>query len=464
MTEYQKRKRQSLASRALCPRGRLSFLSSLLAVALFLTAFPKTARADQAAIDAELIARMRNVVAQLVPTGGTDWQKYLNKRFYIASKLDAAGASLNWNTDNGVPGAWKWSGATATLDAPDGVRKPDSPLRKPYFNNRTYYVYSGEQLKFAMDQFMGTSTPLLTRAISIQADIDLNGQAGKVWSCINYLNKVDIQGNGHTIYNLRVDDSHESRTAPNTNENVYAAFIGRAYGLRMENLTFANANICGDYEFVDSKMTYGGRYAHSSGIVGMLSTDGAVGAVDTQITDVTVKDSMIVGAAQVGALSGRTSTAFSHKIYLDHCYAENNICFGEQHVSSLCSSINNIYSAEYCYSVGSVVISTGGHSGGLFSCGAGIDHVSDCFVDAQVYGNIQTGVFAGVMSGISGNTGTLYSRCYASGFVEGTEAMGGFIGEFDDSHVTFQDCYSTALVGLRSGATDTGAFPWQKNR
>ena len=443
MTETATAKYGTLRKRAFA-----ALFSGIMTLSLCLTAFPKTARADQATIDAELIARMKNVVTQLAPTGGTDWQKYLNKRFYIATKLDATGATLNWNTTNSVPSTWKWSGGTAGPAWATGPEKPAVSNCIPYYDSAssTYYVWSGEQLYYALDKLSGSA--IARRTISIQEDIDLNGQAGKVWVCTDEMRHLTILGNGHTIYNLRVDDSRESRTAPNTNTKEYAAFIGRAYGLRMEHLTFTNVNICGDYHYVDSEID--GSYRHAAGVIGWLST---TTSHESLIEDVTVKNALIVGGAQVGALSGRTSTTSAAPLDLKNCYAENNICFGEQHISSLCSSINKIHSANYCYSIGSIVISTGGHSGGLFSCGADTGTISNCFVDAEVYGSTLTGVFGGSMSGVGS-----YSSCFSSGFVEGAEALGGFIGEQTQYNVTFQDCYSTALVGLRSGGNSIGGF------
>ena len=444
--------------RAVSKRVLSALFSGLMTLSICLSAFPKTARADQAANDADLIARMKNVVSTLAPTGGTSWEQYLNRRFYIATKLDAASPTLKWNTASGVPDTWKWSGAIAAGAWATGPAKPSLSTSIPYYDSasKTYYIWSGEQLLYALDKCSGAQS--LNRIISIQTDIDLNGQAGssRNWPCINELRDTFIDGNGFTIYNLRVDDSRESRTQPNTGANVYGAFIGYARGLDMRDLTFSYVNICGDYDG-----GFRNRYDHACGIIGFLNTFHMSGYTSnvSALTNVKVDNALIVGADQVGGLVGRTSTEPSFpSMNLSHCYAEDNVCFGRQHVSSLANSIVYIDVAEYCYSVGSVVISTGGHSGGLFSCGNGIERISDCFVDAEVYGNVQTGVFAGVMSGIIGNTGTLYSRCYSSGFVEGTDGMGGFIGELDANHMTFRDCYSTALVGLRSGATDTGGF------
>lgn len=210
-------------------------------------------------------------------------------------------------------------------------------------------------------------------------------------------------------------------------------------------------------------MSYNAGFSHAAGIVGFLTTGNSNAVIprnsnDSQMTDVTVNNALIVGGAQVAGLSGRTSTANTPKIDLKNCYAENNITFGEQHISSLASSIVKINTADRCYSVGSIVISTAGHSGGLFSCGSDFERLSNCFVDAEVYGNKTTGVFIG---NILGAPSRIVS-CFASGYVEGQEDMGGFIGSVINYNTAFYDCYSTALVGLRSNGQNIGGFLGRK--
>lgn len=226
-----------------------------LAIALALTlcvaaGLPNgSAKADAAAIDAPLIARIKNVVNTLAPTGGTTWEAYLNQRFYIATKLDRAKPTLNCSTDNSVAAGWKWTGVAASGAKATSAAKPASPLAIPYYNatTSTYYIWSGEQLRYALEACSQKPLTYQDHNLSLQADIDLNGQDGKVWACINELWNTTILGNGYTIYNLRVDDSNESRIAPNTNPNLYAAFIGKAVGVSMEHITFSYPNICGDH-------------------------------------------------------------------------------------------------------------------------------------------------------------------------------------------------------------------------
>lgn len=109
------------------------------------------------------------------------------------------------------------------------------------------------------------------------------------------------------------------------------------------------------------------------------------------------------------------------------------------------------------YAVDGVTISTGGHSGGFVSC-PGYCYVENCFCNITMYGNTQTGVFNGV-----NHYNNCFVNCGASGVVEGTSQVGGFVGDCtkgtssaDPSH--YINCYSTTMTGMQSQAFNMGGF------
>lgn len=154
---------------------------------------------------------------------------------------------------------------------------------------------------------------------------------------------------------------------------------------------------------------------------------------------------------------------------------------------------------EDCYSVDCTIFSTGSDSGAFISCGRTIV-ARNCFTNNTIYANDNTGGFIGRVvnanapfikdaRGDNGESpaghesftiGSYFTNCYSSGIVEGSTAMGGFVGldstkrsysniQKDDNSVTaavtsgysrtvYENCYSTAMVGMDYAGKYCGGF------
>lgn len=151
-----------------------------------------------------------------------------------------------------------------------------------------------------------------------------------------------------------------------------------------------------------------------------------------------------------------------------------------------------------CYSVDSTIFSTGHDSGAFISCGRGIV-AEGCFTNNTIYATDNTGGFIGrvvntnlpyIMDarGENGDNtvaknytiGSYFKDCYSSGIVEGSNAMGGFVGLdntrrnlnsiYTDtganprtstqnySSTLYENCYSTAMVGMDYAGKYCGGF------
>lgn len=407
---------------------------------------------------------------------------------------------FNWHTFSDEDGVIPWDGNTKevtsrteiiTYEADSTVNgKTDEPISKSAVNV-TYTVYdvrNASELYYAYSEAEKNFSSQNTK-INLLNDIDLNG-AEKIWEgkCFNGNHWLYIEGNGYTIYNMR---TYNTKIVSGSYGN--GAFLGGSLGntrLIMKNLNFSNC----------LSLSAGANYATAVAVSVIMSR--------AYLENVNVKNSFVYsGQDQTGTLMGREEGEKGN-VFVRNCSSQNCYVFGDDHSGGLTgcqhnygtkyqakynvefpsspevwmsddtASANNAYFPEIvenCYSVNCEVFSVGpeGDSGGLISCG-GKFICRNSFTNNIIYGRTRTGNFLGrivtLQSGANGlyddkgNRGVeiYFENCFASGTVEGTQEIGGFVG-FDSGLANagvavYKNCYSTAMVGMDFAGNRLGGF------
>lgn len=332
-----------------------------------------------------------------------------------------------------------------------------------------YDVGTAEELRGAMDQVINAA-PHSNIKINLTNDINLNG-AEQVWAPVHIKGNdhgwIYLEGNGHTIYNMRV---HEA--------GVYMGFFGNVHSpLIIKNLNFQSAMVlCDDI----NTQSYAGT------LYGVAST--------VYLYNVHAGGGYVYGTGSyVGGMTGMTNG----NIFMKKCSDSDYYVYGTAHSGGFASWTVNSHNAsvvrydsafpeipeayfsspvytsiiEDCYSKDCTVFSvaSAADSGGMFSCISGIV-IRNCFTNNTIYGNSETGAFIGRVNtngyayyDDAGNrtVGSYFENCYSAGMVEGNLNLGGFAGYLTDNGTAggiFKNCYSTAMVGMDYGKERLGGF------
>lgn len=242
-------------------------------------------------------------------------------------------------------------------------------------------------------------------SVKLMNDIDLGwrGEADDPnWNGISIRKTVVIDGGGYTVYNLNSMGNGQRLGLIGLVENNVDFFMSR--------LILENANVSSTYGACASLV-----YLFKSGVVEDCLVRNAL---------VNGNGGRAQGTGGVFAPNGAGGTGITIKNVL----ADNVNVRGGQCTSGFIEGSWGAKSLtiEGSMLVNSTMISQGGHSGGFTSCvrlsGEGV--YRDCFADVDVYANDITGVFEDI---IHGGTHT-FERCGASGKIEGTRYIGGFLG------------------------------------
>lgn len=347
---------------------------------------------------------------------------------------------------------WKWTDANegvASITATATETVENNPLVIPVAKPGTIYeVYSGEQLKYALGiasrPGIGDGT-----TIRLMADLDMQGYeynwsvASSAYPAAGHTG-LTLDGNNKTIYNL------------GSNGNRFLNDLKA--GSTIKDLTFESTKLVlgAITEMIDNY-----------GLFKQTNSNGAV--TKNIINNLVVRDSLFFNGGHERFSSYTSPIGVVYQTDIDDYYTINNKLYGGNnvHVGGATGRTDNS-TIDSSFSVDSTIICTYQHSGGFIACTDGNLHVTDSFTNNKIYGNKSTGVFIGATTDkIAG--GTVFTRCYTSGSVEGTDNLGGFIGFVDNTSypmdialgrepLTFNDCYSTSIVGMKSGGTNLGGF------
>ena len=287
-----------------------------------------------------------------------------------------------------------------------------------------YAVYSPEQFRYAMSRGYN---------IKLMRDLDMAGNKGISWGSVTLSNKVFIDGNGHTIFNLNGGCLVSSWTQP----------------VIVKDFKVSSAYI-------------------DQGLFGRSSSNTYI-----SMEDVSLEHAIVTGGS--GHLGGLVSAAYyrrsgsNARVYANHCHTKNVYV---NSTSRVCSG--NIFGpisgyVENCYAIDGTM-RTGSHSGAFTSC-AGNYIIQNCFTNVRAYADSNTGAFVGHVEDSAYTPGgdgvTKFINCYAAGSVEGNTNMGGFAAGAGvcDGYATnflFENCYSTAMVGMLGNGQNQGGFLGQQ--
>lgn len=372
---------------------------------------------------------------------------------------------------------------TIKTDGTATVTSGEAPITYTVYN-----VSNASELRYAMEQAQLNQYVQNTK-INITNDIDLNGST-YTWEPYIYSNMKSkwfyIEGNGHTIYNMRC---HNIKKGANYGSGGFVGYISGGRFI-MKNLNFSNC------------LSFSNEYNCTSVAIGFLSCQ-------AYIENVNICDSFVYSKKELtGTLIGRTDTNVGN-IFIRNCSSRNCYIYGRDHSGGLTGCQHNTnnnstfdygYKVKYntafpsspeawlnygsyvypemvedSYSVDCTVFSNGGDSGAFLSCGGKLI-CRNCFTNNIMYGNTKTGAFFGRIVTKDGGAYPLYDdngektvdiyfeNCYASGSVEGNSKIGGFVG-FEDSYdderygvSVYKNCYTTSMVGMDYAGSQLGGF------
>ncbi len=373
-------------------------------------------------------------------------------------------------------------------------------------NNITYTVIpvsTAEQFKWALDTYKGSTNNI---KISITKDIDLNGQSHN-WQSVDIINSgkngwLYIEGNGHTIYNMKNCQSGSTQ-----GNGLFGTITNKSFIVK--NLNIDSSLI------VNTRGGTGEGSLRGTGV--LLGTFNNTEQHGLYIDNVKIKEALIQTSdnttAGGGGLVGRLNYGgHNDNYFISNSSTEKVYMAGIDHVGGFSGCINNPnkgagYKVKYdaafpvnpeayftkevvfptmlenCFSVDCEIFSTGKDSGAFISCG-GHFIIRNCFTNNTIYANSETGVFIGkILARIYDDKptdSTLYSdslyddagvrsvsayitNCYASGIIEGTHNIGGFVGITNYSGstctpVVIENCYSSSMVGMEYSGDAVGGF------
>ena len=177
----------------------------------------------------------------------------------------------------------------------------------------TYYVYSAFDLAKAASQSYAA-----TKKVVFKTDVDMGGHPFKP---INYI--CDLDGENHSIYNLKVDITQ------NASKNYGAGFMvyASANPTTHKDLTFVGADISCKHDATIAPLEYGNTSDGGAGnayagvlISRTLGNDNAY-----TVSNVHVVNSKVKGVCKVGGLIGNMTNTKTGAITIDNCSVEGSI-------------------------------------------------------------------------------------------------------------------------------------------
>ncbi len=353
------------------------------------------------------------------------WGEYLSRMW---SDCETKFANLDKST-----GLTPWDGSSSVKPA-TGDGSADNP----------YLINTPAELRWVCAQ-----PDNALKSFKLLADLDLGGKDGRIWSptaLVNTTAPIVMDGNGHTIYNMKL--------------------YGGASGHTSYGLGFVSFNDNPNFELKNLNFRYADVRANdnSQGYSVAVANFRAGAITNVAVIDSLVKGNDFVGALAVGwsignaykAVDGAGDPIDSYATRIDQCRTERVYTYGASCIGNFTGPLWGSYVSN-SYAVDGVTVSTAGHSGGFVSC-PGYDYVENCYCNITMYGNTRTSVFSGVNHFNNG-----FKNCVASGVVEGSTIVGGFLGDGSSSGTSalpskYTNCYSTTMTGMQNEASNMGGF------
>ena len=199
----------------------------------------------------------------------------------------------------------------------------------------TVKIYTAEGLRAWADSITDEHKDYNGFTVSIENDIDLSGP--KWTSIIGLGGKITIDGNNHTISNMRIEEQENVYDVENERWYTFLGFIGDiAYGTRLtiQDITFENAHV----------QDPGGdsQYSWCGVVVGHGPMDEIGKAENSECTfrNVTVKNSVVTGGHNSAAILGfACSTPNGH--LFENCHVLNTFVGGYGSTSAVLFSMGH---------------------------------------------------------------------------------------------------------------------------
>ena len=352
-----------------------------------------------------------------------EWIDYVNTVW-----INKAVNQFEWALKNNLT---KWNGGTAV---------------PPRVNN-VYQVSTPSELRYAL-QTLGETVSKDQAVISIELteDINMNGNT-YAWNPVIRQNrncKIELNGKGHTIYNLGIFTGKTQKVC------VFVDCQGN--GSVFKNITFSNAKLVG-YAADQSLSQSQGARERSASLFGETGQQ--------TLECISIKDSLIYGGLWVAPLT-HFITAAPGKTTIKNCYVDSCYVYGTEHVGGLIGPLMN-GKVSCCYVKDTLIAGKLSDIGGIQGCGAEnavSAEFESCFVsNAEIYAGR-----GGGFEGISVEWGTeTCQKCFTSGVMRvGSGNSGGFVGVAfaDDIYApVYQNCYSTMhVLAWKNDAKALGGF------
>ena len=379
------------------------------------------------------------------------WKDYVNTIWMnkAANKFKFAGQGEG----NNVPDNWKWNGKIADVN---GDPKTNPSAIPKNIAGTGFEVYSVQQLLYALKSLPDNRNI----DIKIMKDLDFNGAKynwdGWYLQIHKYVRSLKIDGQNHSFYNIF---SYSEDRGTESDKGMKGTFFNivrsEAMTVEIKNLTFDSAFSC--------VFTGGG-----GGLFGYYGYNDKWNK-DYLVQNVAIENSLFYNGGECeAALEGKSNphdfgrhiapfgalgTQTNRGAIQKQCRVKDCFVYGADHV---CGNVARVFcgieSSNSCV-VDTIICGTGGHSAGFLSCQSENipSKFNDCFTNIEMYGSKE-------IAGFSLLTPGEFNRCFSTGKIEGFEGLYGFQGTPAGHNTTVKDCYSTALVGMRSEAKRVGGF------
>ena len=378
---------------------------------------------------------------------------------------------------------------------------------------REYHVYTADQLHTLLRYYDGTGTGFAGNlkessgvkklGIVLEQDLDLGGADGREWP--GYRNTavtLDLNGNGHTIYNgyfvknssafLGADTSSATSTTTTYGDQRFiihdvtfsAMYIGRSggmFGRSVQRAYFYNVNFencLAQSDATGTAVVLGDSYTMVYMKDCMVKNSRAIGSshsslfssyngshkydAGTEIIGTGIKgSSYYYGAVPEDGEYQLNNTSLTSLQAVEAAWAGNKTVELDGKLYPLASSgLPCIY--ENCGTVDCelyVITLNANHSGGFVSCSQGATIFRNCFSTTDCYCQTQCGVFIGAVIG-SGN-GFKYpdvcgeEDCGCTGSADCTCGGGCACGTSVNTNIVFEDCWTSGSI---EGSSRIGGF------
>ncbi len=343
-------------------------------------------------------------------------------------------------------------------------------LTEPTKNSEgVYEISTAEELAWFAD-LVDSKTDMYANAI-LKKDIDLGNQQ---WTPIGFYNtetsagvsyRGTFDGNGHTVYNLYIDDTGKGT------DGKYRGLFGYTFGASIKNVT-VQGQIIASYTSVGGVVGYDGggttienchNYVEISGTNYQCDSLGGIVGCGTRTVIKNCSNHADISGyrGSIGGIAGRLSSGVS----ITGCYNEGNISSIYQNISNLVGVggiIGRTSSTAItdCYNVGNVSMTTVSTSGSYVNPLGGVvgyldatSSIKNCYSTGTVTVDNSSRGIAGAVVGqvVSGGTSSNIYYLENAADTDAASASSKTSDELKGLAATLGDSFKTDENNINSG-------------